>query len=259
MNTPQCITWERDNKEMIFIPGGTFMMGCNEGSAKHRPSHPVEVAPFYIDRFPVTNRDYERFIRETEHPIPHYEVSWCDTRGYNWDPQTQMYPEDKADHPVVLVTWQDALAYANWAGKRLPTEAEWELAARGLACRVWPWGDKPLAEHSNTSEAGAGSTTPVGSFSPNGDTPEGVADLIGNVWEWTSTLFRPYPYDPNDGRERVKVPGWRVLRGGSWTNDLYIARGYSRLDGDFVLYNNVGFRCAASLPAPGEAAEAQPD
>jgi formylglycine-generating enzyme required for sulfatase activity len=259
MNTPQRITWERDQKEMIYIPGGTFMMGYNEGSAKHRPSHPVEVTPFYIDRFPVTNQDYRRFVKDTGHPIPHYEVNWCDTRGYNWDPHGQTFPEDKADHPVVLVTWQDALAYANWAGKRLPTEAEWELSTRGLKSRVWPWGDKPLTGHSNTTEAGAGSTASVDSYSPDGDTPEGVADLIGNVWEWTSTLFRPYPYDPNDGRENLQAPGWRVLRGGSWTNDLYVARGYARLDGDFVLYNNVGFRCAVSSPESSDTAEAHLD
>jgi formylglycine-generating enzyme required for sulfatase activity len=250
MNTPARITCDKDGKEMILIAGGGFIMGHNEGSAKHHPQHSVQVAPYYIDRYPVTNREYKRFLDETEHPVPSYSVSWCETRDYNWDPETRSFPEGKSDHPVVLVTWKDALAYARWAGKRLPTEAEWELAARGTKGRTWPWGNKPISGCSNTSEAGIGGTTPVFHFMPKGDSPEGVADLIGNVWEWTSSLFRPYPYDPEDGREALDANGWRVLRGGSWVNDLFTARGYTRLDGDFVFFNNVGFRCAASVPGP---------
>jgi formylglycine-generating enzyme required for sulfatase activity len=253
MNTPARITCRADEKEMILIHGGTLLMGHSEGSAKHQPEHTVHVAPFYIDRFPVTNQEYKRFIDETGHPVPFYEVSWCDTRGYNWDPDERVFPEGKADHPVVLVTWQDALAYVRWAAKRLPSEAEWEMAARGAEGRLWPWGNRTGTARSNTSEVGIGETTPVQQFVPNGDSPEGVADLIGNVWEWTSSLFRPYPYDSDDGREATEAVGWRVLRGGSWTNDLYSARGYTRLDGDFILYNNVGFRCAASLSAMSQA------
>jgi formylglycine-generating enzyme required for sulfatase activity len=252
MNTPARITWEKDGKEMILIPGGSFVMGCDEGPAKHRPQHSVHVEAFYIDRYPVTNQEYKRFIDETGHAVPHYDVSWCDTRGYNWDPETRTFPEGKAHHPVVLVTWEDVLAYAQWAGVRLPTEAEWERTARGSDGRIWPWGNKAAPGLSNTREASMGGTTPVGQYTPEGDSPEGVADMIGNVWEWTSSLFRPYPYDAYDGREDLTATGWRVLRGGSWVNDLYTARGYARLDGDFVFYNNLGFRCAASLSESAE-------
>jgi formylglycine-generating enzyme required for sulfatase activity len=250
MQTRKRIAWDKDTKEMILIAGATIMLGNDEGPEKHRPAHPVTVASFYIDRYPVTNQDYKRFLDATGHPVPYFEVSWCDTAGYNWDLIHRTFPAGKADHPVVLVTWQDALAYANWAGKRLPTEAEWELAARGPEGRLWPWGNRAAPGCSNTSEAGLGGTAPVYHFMPAGDTPAGVADMIGNVWEWTSTLFRPYPYSADDGRESPNSSGWRVLRGGSWVNDLYTARAYTRLDGDFVFYNNVGFRCALSRPEP---------
>ena len=246
---PARITSEIDGKEMILIPGASFQMGSDVGPEKHRPQHTVELEGFYIDCYPVTNREYKHYADETGHPVPCYDVRWCDTRGYNWDAETRTFPEGKGDHPVVLVTWEETLAYAQWASKRLPTEAEWELAARGTDGRLWPWGNTAALGRSNTSEAGVGGTTPVRQFSPKGDSPAGTADLIGNVWEWTSSLFRPYPYDARDGRENVKVKDWRVLRGGSWVNDLYTARCYTRLDGDFVFYNNVGFRCAAALPA----------
>jgi formylglycine-generating enzyme required for sulfatase activity len=257
MTTPARLTCEFDSKEMILIPGGKFTMGCDEGSAKHRPEHSLYRDPFFIDRYPVTNQEYKRFVDDTGHPVPFYTVSWCDTQDYNWDPEARIFPEGKADHPVALVSWNDALAYAQWAGKRLPTEAEWELAARGTEGRIWPWGNKAVAGRCNTREAGFGATTPVYQFMPKGDTPEGVADMIGNVWEWTATLYRPYPYEPNDGRESLNGNGWRVLRGGSWVNDLYTARGYARLDGDFIFYNNVGFRCALSLEAVRTEAESE--
>jgi len=243
---PSIIVWPNDGKDMVFIPGGTFIMGSNDGSPNHQPAHEVYVADFYLDRWPVTNAEYKKFVDATGYPVPNYNVQWCDTRGYNWDPETRMYPEGKADHPVVLVTWEDAMAYAAWAGKRLPTEAEWERAARGRQGRRYPWGNEFIVGRCNCKEAGLGGTSPVGYFSPDGDTPEGLVDMVGNVWEWTNSLFRPYPYDPNDGRESRQAAGFRVLRGASWVNDANVAHCLSRLDGDFQFYNNVGFRCAVS-------------
>lgn len=240
------ITWPQDRKEMIFMAGGTIAMGHNSGDRSYYPQHQVKVADFYIDRWPVTNHEYKRFVDASGYAVPCYHVSWCNTEAYNWDPDTKMYPAGKEHHPVVLVTWIDAMAYAAWAGKRLPTEAEWERAARGLEGRRYPWGNDFEAENCNCREAGLGSTSAIGYFSPNGDTPEGVIDLVGNVWEWTNTLYRPYPYDPDDGRESREAEGFRVLRGASWVNDANVAHGLARLDGDFQFFNNVGFRCAVS-------------
>lgn len=240
------IVWPNDGKEMILIPGGDFLMGANDGHLNHQPEHQVSVTDYYIDRWPVTNAEYKVFVDQTGHPVPNYEVSWCDTAGYNWDPLTRMYPAGKADHPVVLVTWEDAMAYAAWAGKRLPAEVEWERAARGAMSLRYPWGNEPLPGRCNSKESNLTGTSAVGLFSPEGDSPDGVIDMVGNVWEWTSSLFRDYPYSATDGRENWQAAGFRVLRGGSWVNDFSVANGISRLDGDFQFYNNVGFRCAVS-------------
>lgn len=222
-------------------------MGSNDGHPNYQPKHQVHVADFYIDRWPVTNIEYKKFIDVTGYPVPNYQVSWCETEGYNWNPQTRLYPEGKADHPVVLITWDDALAYAAWAGKRLPTEAEWERTARGPEGWRYPWGDDFISGRCNSKEAGLAGTSPVGQFSPFGDTLEGVVDMVGNVWEWTGSLYYPYPYNPHDGRESHEASGFRVLRGASWMNDAHVTNCLSRLDGDFRFYNNVGFRCAVSL------------
>lgn len=243
-NKLETIFWPNDKKEMVFVAGGTFTMGSDVDAENAKPAHTVSIASFYIDRWQVTNAEYKKFIDATGYPIPNYDVQWCNTSSYNWDVNTRTFPEGKAEHPVVLVTWEDALAYAAWAQKRLPTEAEWELAARGVSARRYPWGNDFLLNHCNSAEAGWGGTYPVGTFSPQGDTPEGVIDMVGNVWEWTSSLYRPYPYRPDDGRENPASGDWRVLRGASWVNDATIAHAITRLDGDFLFYNNVGFRCA---------------
>lgn len=244
--TASVIVWPDDGKEMVFLPGGTFIMGSNDGNPNCQPEHQFFVDDFYLDRWPVTNGEYKKFVDATDHSVPNYHVSWCDTTEYNWNPETRMYPSGKRDHPVVLVTWEDAMAYAAWAGKRLPTEAEWERAARGLSGQRYPWGSEFVSGRCNCKEAGLESTSPVGAFSPEGDTPEGLVDMVGNVWEWCNSLYRSYPYDPDDGRESRQASGFRVLRGASWVNDANVVHCISRLDGDFQFYNNVGFRCAVS-------------
>ena len=246
MSRQTVIIWKKDLKEMVYIPSGEFPMGTDESLSNEGPPHTVHLDAFYIDRYPVTNEEYKRFVDATDYPVPCYEVDWVDTCRYNWDPDTRTPPENKEKHPVVLVSWEDARAYAAWAGKRLPTEAEWERAARSTDGRRWPWGDEFVQGRCNSKESGVGGTTPVGKYSVAGDSPDGVGDMVGNVWEWTGTLFRPYPYDADDGRESQEASGWRVLRGGSWQNDLDRARCTARLDGDFLFFNNVGFRCAVS-------------
>jgi formylglycine-generating enzyme required for sulfatase activity len=252
---PARIIWEPDDKEMILIGGGTFTMGRDDGPENQRPANEVSLSAFYIDRYPVTQAEYSRFVQATAYPIPCYRVEWLNTHEYNWSTETHSPPADKLDHPVVLVTWEDACTYAAWALKRLPTEAEWERAARGTDGRRWPWGNEFRQEACNTYGLGIGRTTAVYRFSPHGDSPEGVGDMVGNVWEWTSSLYRPYPYAPEDGREDPEGQGWRVLRGGSWFNDQTMASATARLDGDFVFFTNVGFRCA--VPAEVVAAALQ--
>jgi formylglycine-generating enzyme required for sulfatase activity len=243
---PPQIIWEPDGKEMVLIAGGTFALGRDDGPENVGPRHEVHLDPFYIDRYPVTQAEYQHFVQGTGHPVPCYQVDWVNSDEYNWDEAAQTPPTDKLDHPVVLVTWQDACAYSEWARKRLPTEAEWERAARGTDGRRWPWGDEFREGYCNTYGLGVGRTTAVYRFIPHGSSLEGVDDLIGNVWEWTSSLYRPYPYDARDGREDLDATGFRVLRGGSWFNEASAADSCARLDGDFLFFTNVGFRCAVS-------------
>ncbi|MGC9356662.1 MAG: formylglycine-generating enzyme family protein, partial [Anaerolineae bacterium] len=176
------------------------------------PQHEVTLETFEIGRYPVTNAEYAVFVKATGHATPRH-----------W--HGGMFPEELADHPVVYVTWHDALAYAEWLRERtgepyrLPTEAEWEKAARGEDGRRWPWGDDWRPEHCNMRIKGPGKTTPVGQYAPAGDSPYGCADMAGNVFEWCHSSYQPYPYGADDGREDPEVSGPRVLRGGSWIDE----------------------------------------
>lgn len=219
-----------DGKEMKLIPGGPFLMGDDDGPEDARPRHRVDLPDYWIDKYPVTNAEYAAFLAATGHrPPPH----WTDGG----------YPPGKGNHPVVSVSWEDAQAYAVWAGKRLPTEAEWEKAARGSDGRAWPWGNTFEPSRCNTREAGRGGTTSVDAHSPQGDSPYGVADMAGNVWEWTADWYQAYPgshyTNANFGQE------CRVLRGGSWSYPADAAR-CARRSFDFpdFLFESYGFRCA---------------
>jgi formylglycine-generating enzyme required for sulfatase activity len=153
-----------------------------------KPQHRVTPAAFQIGRYPVTVAEYACFVR-AGHAAPQRGTY----RPITWDDQLK-----RLDHPVVCVTWHDAVAYAAWLAKltgqswRLPTEAEWEKAARGTDGRIYPWGDAFDKARCNVSESGIGTTTPVGSY-PNGASPYGAQDMAGSVWEWASSLFKPYP------------------------------------------------------------------
>jgi formylglycine-generating enzyme required for sulfatase activity len=214
---------------MLLIPASEFTMG--EGGE----AHPVYLAAYTIGKYPVTNQLYHAFVTASGHPAP---TGWRE--GH--------YPDVLGDHPVVNVAWYDALAYCRWLSEttghiyRLPSEAEWEKAARGTDGRPYPWGFEFDKTRCNTGEAGLGWTMPVDAY-PGGASSYGVMDLIGNVWEWCSSLFVDYPYSPNDGREDPNAGGWRVLRGGSWFDLEWGARAARRLSGSpDSLSRNTGFR-----------------
>jgi formylglycine-generating enzyme required for sulfatase activity len=199
--------------EMVLIPAGEFLYGFLYGDEKKK----VTLPEFWIDKTPVTNAEYARFVADTGHEPPRH-----------WKGKTP--PQKIADHPVTYVSWHDAVAYAEWAGKRLPTEEEWEKAARGSDGRVYPWGDGFDKNRCNTKESGIGKTTPVGQYSPQGDSPYGCVDMAGNVWEWTAS-----DYDKNR----------KVVRGGSWGYLQQDARCSARNGGNpRGRFYGRGFRCA---------------
>jgi eukaryotic-like serine/threonine-protein kinase len=221
----------QDDVEMVAIPAGEFLMGSDDPEAddNEKPVSKVFVGPFSIDKFEVTNGRYLRCIEAGICPRP-------PNRGYD--------DSTKANLPVTVVSYQAAVAYCRWVGKRLPTEAEWEKAARGTDGRRYPWGNTFEAERANVGYS-VRATTPVGSY-PQGASPYGVMDLAGNVWEWTSSLYKPYPYDPGDGREDLTARGSRVERGGGWYTPEWHARTTRRTASGHVYrrFSDLGFRCA---------------
>ncbi len=263
-------------RDMVLIPAGPFIMGSAE-RGEEGPVHQVWLDAYWIARYPVTNAEYAEFIAAGGYREWIY---WTEA-GWEWREKKQRtQPREwrklrgKCDHPVRYITWYEAVAYARWRGAMLPSEAQWEKAARGGLQipnpqypisniqlvdnpnpeRKYPWGDQFDSNKCNTSESRIRDTTPVGSYSPQGDSPYGVADMTGNAWEWTSSLFSPYPYRGEDGREDLGAKGGRrVLRGGSFYFNLWFARCSSRhyLDPDFE-WNpqrcRLGWCAAPSLP-----------
>jgi formylglycine-generating enzyme required for sulfatase activity/aminoglycoside phosphotransferase (APT) family kinase protein len=213
---------------MIYIPGGQFTMGRNNGDEYERPAHHVTVKPFFIDIDEVTNQQYQEFVDKTGHSAP-----------TNWN--NKHFPNGEAQYPVTDVNWDDATAYSKWAHKRLPSEEEWEFAARGTDGRLYPWGNDWQSGLSNVGTGNHGVAN-VGSY--KGASPFGVLDLIGNAWEWTSSKLAPYP----DGKiAGVPAGDMRVIRGGSFESDQNSAtttfrRGYPAR-GQYE-YKKTGFRCA---------------
>jgi formylglycine-generating enzyme required for sulfatase activity len=219
-----------DEVEMVTVPGGEFVMGSDNPEAEldERPAFRIVVGEFRIDRFEVTNRRYRQCV----------EAGACSL------PAGGAYHEQaKSEHPATVMSWPQAAAYCRWAGKRLPTEAEWEKAARGVDGRRYPWGDRFEADRTN---AGYSSGTTMGGRHPGGASPYGVMDMAGNVWEWTSSLYRSYPYDPTDGRENPDARGARVNRGGSWYYGAAYVRTTYRATADHMYRRvaDLGFRCA---------------
>ncbi|MEW6211402.1 MAG: bifunctional serine/threonine-protein kinase/formylglycine-generating enzyme family protein [Acidobacteriota bacterium] len=216
---------------MILIRGGQFTMGNNNSEDEaEKPEQTVTVKSFYIDKYEVTNQQYYEFIKATRYKAP---LHWNNGR----------FEDGKETHPVVNVNWEDAKKYAEWAGKRLPKEEEWEYAARGIDGRLYPWGKLFSPTNANTKESGKGDTTPVGSYS-SGQSPFGVMDMSGNVLEWTASKYSPYP-----GSKAKPVEGYVVLRGGDWYEEQSYATATSRaLQKPDFFRKYIGFRCAKDAP-----------
>ena len=231
--------------DMALIPAGEFLMGdaFDERYGDERPQHRVYIDAFMIDTYEVTNAQYKAFCDATERSYP---------SDPGWGGDYADYFLSKQDFPVVNVSWLDASAYALWAGKRLPTEAEWEKAARGgLEGKRYPWGDAITQDDANYAGVGARDvwnyTSPVGSFSPNG---YGLYDMAGNVWEWCADWydFGYYGSSPGSNPTGPATGSFRVLRGGSWNDDTNNVRVATRDDNNpSNRDDNNGFRCARSL------------
>jgi formylglycine-generating enzyme required for sulfatase activity len=232
---------------MIRIPPGPFTMGAEADSWDERPAHTVELRAFEIDKLPVVNAQFAAFLNET--------VGADGTHGALYDLTDPSAKITRAggrfaaasgfeQHPVVAETWRGARAFCSWRGARLPTEAEWERAARGPGGRSYPWGNEPPDASRARYAFRIFDYVRVGSY-PAGATPEGLLDMAGNVWQWTSSLYRPYPYRADDGREDPNASGERVSRGGGQSSTAEMLRStYRNVGMSQIPLPPITFRCA---------------
>jgi len=220
---------------MVVVPAGWFWMGEDDDRPSNRPRCAVYLDAFAIDKTEVTNEAFAEFVAETGYQMKGWEASIA---------------KEHASHPASGVPWQAADAYCRWAGKRLPTEAEWEKAARGTDGRRYPWGDVWDATLTNTLESGRRGPVTIGSFLA-GASPYGVLDLAGNVAEWVADYFDPayYTYAPDHNPTGPNKVLDHVLRGGSWDSPPKHAQTFFRDSSHYAGPNpRVGFRCAQSAP-----------
>jgi len=268
-SSPQQKTDVPDTTGMVYFEGGSFMMGNNQGAPDQQPAHEQQVQPFYLDKHPVTVAEFRRFVEETGYSTDADSYGnagvflfdqgrWNLVDGANWEyPLGPSGPEAKDHHPVTQVSWRDARAYCKWAGKQLPTEKQWEYAAKngGEMQERYPWGSNTVQadgqyqanvwqgniQNSKVAD-GFKLTSPVGHY---GAHPSGLTDMAGNVWEWCRDLYHSYPGSQASIRENPKV---RVIRGGSFFYDQAGADSYSvtyrsKNTTETSLFN-LGFRCA---------------
>ena len=231
----------KDGATLLYVPAGEFIMGTDRIDSAYfdsgNPQHSVTLQAFWIDQTEVTNKMYAKCVEAGKCKLP------VNTKHFDNAKYT--------NHPVAYVTWYQAADYCAWTGRRLPTEAEWEKAARGTDGRLFPWGNNDrTCDLANHNKSCVGDTAPVGSYE-SGKSPYGAYDMSGNVWEWVHTVYKPYPYNASDGREDEKSLDLRIMRGGSWDNygifNMYLVRTYIRgwADPSYSMHF-VGFRCAVS-------------
>lgn len=234
----------QDGSVLVQVPGGEFRMGSEVGFPPERPVHHVKIERYWISKYLVTNAQYAQFVRDTAHRVPYVDDPRVVTD--NWNVQRRTCPPGREQHPVVLVSWHDAVAYCTWAGGRLPTEAEWERAARGgLDGKLYPWGDDIDPQQANYDNRNG--ISPVGSYPPNA---YGLYDVAGNVWEWVADWYDPkyYHASPLDNPSGPAHGATRVLRGGAWLLFPQFCRvAYRFREGPDFRFNLMGFRLARSL------------
>ncbi|MHB8482529.1 MAG: formylglycine-generating enzyme family protein [Nitrospiria bacterium] len=244
---PGAIKAGKDETTMVRIPAGPFIMGSDERDGiigidvgvDEIPRHQVVLPDYDIDRFEVTNKQYEAFVHATGHRVPS-EPRFPEY--YQW--RDGHPPGDQENYPVSYVDYEDASAYCAWRAERLPTEAEWEKAARGTDGRKWPWGNKYDPKKCNTDDSRLHWTVSVGSL-PEGASPYGVMEMCGNLAEWTSSWYQPYP--GNSLKRESFGETLKVVRGGAWSLP---AHPFSRTSHRSYAvkpdkrHRSIGFRCA---------------
>ncbi|MDE3223961.1 MAG: SUMF1/EgtB/PvdO family nonheme iron enzyme, partial [Nitrospirota bacterium] len=234
----------KDGAPMALVPAGEFLMGNNDGDSDERPAHSVHLDAFFMDKFEVTTSRYGKYVQATGRPAPPY-----------WN---QMAHVSDGDRPVIGIDWHDADAYCRHYGKRLPTEAEWEKAARGTDGRKYPWGNaEPTPSLTNFGKRLNANLnyyndrlTPVGSLG-DGKSPYGIFDLSGNVMEWVADWYGDGYYQQSPARNPTGPSNGtkKVMRGGSWINDaLYLRSSYRYRYAPINRDANFGFRCAMDAP-----------
>ena len=238
---------DKDGMEQVYVPAGEFSMGSNDGDSDELPVHEVVLDGYWIDKYEVTKAQYAVFLNEMGNRSEGG-LTWLDAED-----DAQIFKMDgiwqaeavSRKQPVVEVTWYGAAAYCEWAGRRLPSEAEWEKAARGRDGRTYPWGENISCEYAQYTDCDD-KPFAVGSLQM-GVSPYGALDMAGNVWEWTGSQYEDYPFEPDDGREELNSFSSRVLRGGSWASSGMNVRSANRLV-YFPNFTNgdLGFRCASS-------------
>lgn len=229
-----------DGAVLVYVAQGEFEMGSNNGNPNEQPTHKIILDAFWIDQTEVTNKMYAACVLAGA-CTPPVNTSSALRSVYYSNPEFDNYP-------VVYVSWNDANTYCSWAGRRLPTEAEWEKAARGADARIYPWGNNEPGDDLLNYKNNIGDTTRVQNY-PNGISPYGANDMAGNVWEWVSDWYSEYYYgnSPSSNPLGPSSGVYRSMRGGSWLYDDDFARSaYRTANTPDVTFNNLGFRCAAS-------------